>query len=121
MHLISKRAFSAIILNSIIFLIIQMLFDVQLWMFLIFAGILFFCFGLLFGNINAMAMEPMGHVAGIAAAVIGAISSIMSNVIGTSIGQMYNTTLIPMTCAYILLCSIALALLYYAEKQKAQD
>ena len=121
MHLISKRAFSAIIINSIIFLFIQLLFDVQLWMFIIFAGILFFCFGLLFGNINAMAMEPMGHVAGIAAAVIGAISSIMSNVIGTSIGQMYNNTLIPMTCAYILLCSLALALLYYAEKNKAQS
>ncbi|EAQ65463.1 bicyclomycin resistance protein [Marinomonas sp. MED121] len=117
MHLISKRAFSVIILNSIIFLIVQSLVEVQLWMFVIFAGILFFCFGLLFGNINAMAMEPMGHVAGIAAAVIGAISSIMSNIVGTSIGQMYNNTLIPMTLAYILLCSLALALLYYAEKK----
>lgn len=120
MHLISKRAFSVIILNSIIFLIVQSLFEVQLWMFLIFAGILFFCFGLLFGNINAMAMEPMGHVAGIAAAVIGAISSIMSNIVGTSIGQMYNNTLVPMTIAYILLCSLALALLYYAEKKTNQ-
>ena len=117
MHLISKRAFAVIILNSIAFLIVQALFDVQLWMFIIFAGILFFCFGLLFGNINAMAMEPMGHVAGIAAAVIGAISSIMSNIVGTSIGQMYDNTLIPMTMSYILLCSVALALLYYAEAQ----
>lgn len=117
MHLISKRAFSIIIVNAVIFLVIHFLVDVQLWMFLIFAGVLFFCLGLLFGNINAMAMEPMGHVAGIAAAVIGAISSIMSNIVGTSIGQMYNNTLIPMTTAYILLFSIALALLYYAEQQ----
>ncbi len=55
--------------------------------------VLFFCFGLVFGNINAMAMEPMGHVAGIAAAIIGSTSSIMSMSIGTVIGQMYNGTL----------------------------
>ena len=117
MHLISKYAFKAIILNATIFLIVQSVFEVQLWMFLIFAATLFFCLGLLFGNLNAMAMEPMGHVAGIAAAVIGAISSVISNIVGTSIGQMYNNTLIPMSIAYILLCSTALALLYYAEKQ----
>lgn len=121
MHLISKRAFSAIIINALIFLVIQAFVDVQLWMFLIFAGILFFCFGLLFGNINAMAMEPMGHVAGIAAAVIGSISSIMSNIVGTSIGQMYDNTLMPMTISYILLFSVALALLYYAEQQTKKN
>lgn len=117
MHLISKYAFKAIILNALIFLMVQSVIEVQLWMFLIFAAILFFCLGLLFGNLNAMAMEPMGHVAGIAAAVIGAISSVISNIVGTSIGQMYNNTLIPMSIAYILLCSTALALLYYAEQQ----
>ncbi len=31
----------------------------------------FFCSGMLFGNFNAMALEPMGHIAGMAAAISG--------------------------------------------------
>ena len=31
----------------------------------------FFCCGILFGNYNAMAMEPMGRIAGMAAAISG--------------------------------------------------
>ena len=38
----------------------------------------FFTSGMIFGNYNAMAMEPMGHIAGMAAAVSGALSSFMA-------------------------------------------
>ena len=34
----------------------------------------FFCCGILFGNYNAMAMEPVGHIAGMAAAISGTLS-----------------------------------------------
>ncbi len=36
---------------------------------------LFFCIGLLFGNLNAIAMEFLGHNAGIGAAVVGSVST----------------------------------------------
>ena len=79
------------------------------------------CFGLVFGNVNAMAMEPMGHVAGIASAIIGATSSILSMLIGTTIGQMYNGTLIPVTSGFLILGIIALAILQIARTRKAQQ
>src|SRR5690606_7432700 len=44
----------------------------------------------------------------IAAAVIGATSSIMSMVIGTIIGQLYNGTLMPITCGFLILSTISL-------------
>ena len=87
-------------------------------MFVIYASVLFFCFGLVFGNINAMAMEPMGHVAGIAAAIIGSTSSIMSMSIGTIIGQMYNGTLIPVTAGFLIFGSISMAILTFAQNYK---
>lgn len=118
MHLIASRAFKAIILSSLIFFIVQFFITVQLWMFMLYAGSLFFSFGLIFGNLNAMAMEPMGHVAGIASAIIGSTSSIMSLIIGTIIGQLYDGSTLPMTVGFLIMSSLALFLLTYAEKHK---
>jgi len=83
--------------------------------------ILFFCFGLLFGNVNSLAMEPMGHVAGIASAVIGSVSSIMSMSIGTVIGQMYNNTLLPISGGFVIMGTLALCLMYWAEKGRVEE
>lgn len=61
----------------------------------------FFCSGLLFGNFNAMAMEPMGHIAGMAAAISGFLSSLISVVIGGLAGSLYNGTLYPLAFAFL--------------------
>lgn len=118
MEYLCSRATLGIILSSAIFLVIQLLSPPNLWIFLIYLAALFFCFGLVFGNVNAMAMEPMGHVAGIASAVIGATSSILAMVIGTWIGQLYNHTLLPMTCGFLVLGTASLIILNLARQQK---
>jgi MFS transporter, DHA1 family, multidrug resistance protein len=104
------------VITSAIFLALHAITPISLWMFLIFATILFFCFGLIFGNLNAIAMEPMGHVAGIAAAIIGSVSSIISMCIGTAIGQMYNNTLIPITTGFLVLSLLSLIIMRFADK-----
>lgn len=113
---IAFRAIVTVVIASAIFLALHAFVDITLWMFMAYAVIFFFCFGLLFGNINALAMEPMGHVAGIASAVIGSLSSIMSMVIGTLIGQLYNNTLIPITIGFVIVGSLALFIMLWAEK-----
>ena len=120
MQHLSDSAVLGIIVSSAVFLVLHLIIEVQLWMFLSYAAVLFFCFGLVFGNINAMAMEPMGHVAGIAAAIIGATSSIMSMCIGTVIGQMYNGTLIPVTAGFFIFSCISMAILTFAKACKAK-
>ena len=84
-------------------------------MFLIYAAILFFSFGMMFGNLNAIAMEPMGHIAGIASALIGAGSSVISLFLGTMIGQLYDGTLTPVTLGFLGLGIISLAIMRFAE------
>ncbi len=121
MEFLCSRATWGIIGSSSIFLILQLLMPPSLWTFLIYAAVLFFCFGLVFGNVNAMAMEPMGHVAGIASAVIGASSSILSMAIGTAIGQMFNNTLIPMTCGFLFLATFCLVILNLAKQRKLAE
>jgi len=114
--IIAFKAMTVTVLASLVFLILHAFVDISLWMFLIYATVIFFCFGLLFGNVNSLAMEPMGHVAGIASAVIGSISSLMSMGIGTLVGQMYNNTLVPISGNFVLMGGIALGIMYWAEK-----
>ena len=83
---------------------------------MLYACILFLLFGTLFGNLNAIAMEPMGHVAGMASAIIGAASSVLSLILASIIGQLYNGTLIPMTCGFVILCGLAFAMTIYEKK-----
>ncbi len=116
MQHLANLAVWGIISSSALFLLLHLAVEIRLWMFFSYAAVLFFCFGLVFGNINAMAMEPMGHVAGIAAAIIGSTSSMMSMVIGTAIGQMYNGTLLPVTGGFLLFSSISMLILWYAQK-----
>ncbi|OZB15532.1 MAG: multidrug MFS transporter [Rhodobacterales bacterium 34-62-10] len=53
--------------------------------------------GLTVGNLNAIAMEPMAHVAGTAASVIGAISTVSGALIAAPIALVFNGTPLPMT------------------------
>lgn len=121
MEYLCRQATLGIIFSSAIFLALQLITTPNLWLFLAYAAVLFFCFGLVFGNVNAMAMEPMGHVAGIASAVIGASSSIISMIIGTAIGQMYDNTLVPMTCGFLILASLCLVILNFAKQRKLAE
>ncbi len=72
----------------------------------------FFCSGLLFGNFNAMAMEPMGHIAGMAAAVSGALSSFIAVALGTVAGRFYDGTLFPISIAFL---SFGIVSYFFAE------
>lgn len=78
--------------------------------------ITYFCFalffiGLLFGNLNALAMEPLGHIAGIGASVIGFISSTLSVILAIFIGSTYNDTVLPLVLAFAICASMALLLI----------
>lgn len=58
--------------------------------FLIWQTSIFFQAGLSFGNLNAISMEPMGHIAGMAATVISAISTVGAVAISGPIGTRFN-------------------------------
>jgi DHA1 family bicyclomycin/chloramphenicol resistance-like MFS transporter len=71
-----------------------------LWALMIFFLMVFFCVGLLFGNLNALAMEPLGHIAGVGAAVVGALTTTISLLLGILIGQSYNGTVLPLVAGF---------------------
>jgi MFS transporter, DHA1 family, multidrug resistance protein len=62
----------------------------------------FYSAGFIFGNYNAMAMEPMGHIAGMAAAVSGSLSTLVALVFAGIAGRYYNGSLTPVVIAFSL-------------------
>ncbi|SNZ05339.1 multidrug effflux MFS transporter [Cohaesibacter gelatinilyticus] len=64
--------------------------------------LLFFANGILFGNLNSLAMEDVGEIAGIASAIIGAISTFLAMFIAWIIGRFYDETLLPLTVAFVI-------------------
>lgn len=87
-----------------------------LWALMIDLGIVFFCFGMAFGNFNALAMEPLGHIAGVGSAVVGTIMSLMSLVLGTLIGQVYDGTVLPLIGGFAVLGLGSLAIMRWTER-----
>ena len=86
-----------------------------LWQFMAPCMIWFFCMGVVFGNINAMAMEQLGHVAGSAAAVIGTLTTLLAVGLGYVIGGAYDGTLYPMAIGFAVLTTVSIVLTALVE------
>ena len=86
-----------------------------LWLFMTYLMLAFFCVGILFGNQNSLAMEPLGQMAGIGAAVVGSLSTLISMPLGTIIGQSYNGTILPIIVGMAVLAGLAILVVRWAE------
>jgi DHA1 family bicyclomycin/chloramphenicol resistance-like MFS transporter len=71
---------------------------------------LFAMMGLTMGNLNALAMEPVGHIAGLAASVISALATVGSVLLAIPVGLAFDGTALPLLIGVAVLISLALAL-----------
>ncbi|GGE24153.1 MFS transporter [Primorskyibacter flagellatus] len=81
---------------------------VYFWAYVLWQTAIFFQMGLTIGNLNALAMEPLGHIAGLAASVMGAISTVAAGVIATLIAQMFDGTTLPQIGGVLVLLALAI-------------
>jgi DHA1 family bicyclomycin/chloramphenicol resistance-like MFS transporter len=80
-------------------------------LFLIWQFGLFSMAGLTVGNLNAIAMEPMGHIAGMAASVIGSISTVIGASIASPMSLLFDGTPLPLIAIVCVFCTICLLLM----------
>ena len=76
----------------------------------------FFCSGMLFGNFNAMALEPMGHIAGMAAAISGSLSSAIGVFFGAIAGRFYDGSMYPLAFAFFAFGIVAYVFAEWAAR-----
>ncbi|MDG1475535.1 MAG: multidrug effflux MFS transporter [Vicingaceae bacterium] len=112
-----KTAVLAIVFISIIFSLFMHFFtptpSLALFMFYLLTTVFFV--GILFGNLNSMAMEPLGHMAGIGAAIVGSVSTFISVPFGTYIGMQYNGTVAPMVMGFLIFGGLTALAIFVAK------
>ena len=111
---ISITAFSFVFL----FILVQFSGVPPLSYLLLFLIIALFFTGILFGNLNALAMEPLGHVAGVGSSVVGALSTLISVPFGIFIGLSYNNTVFPLTLGFVGMGFLCYLAILWASKKR---
>lgn len=84
--------------------------------FMTFQCLTMFCLGLTGSNFNAMAMEPMGTIAGTASSVQGTISTIGAALISIEVGQHFDGTTLPVTLGFFVCAMLSLMFALFAER-----
>ncbi|MBZ9653389.1 multidrug effflux MFS transporter [Phyllobacterium sp. 2063] len=87
-------------------------------LYLLLFALAMFQFGWIGSNFNALAMEPLGHVAGTASSVLGFMSTAGGGAIGALIGQAFDGTTLPLVMGFFVLSLIALVFVLVAERGK---
>jgi MFS transporter, DHA1 family, multidrug resistance protein len=101
-------------------LVVALLWEETLWSFIILQALTMACFGLVGANASAMAMSPLGHVAGTASALQGLITTVGGALIGLVVGQLFDGTTIPLVACFAIGGALALPVAIWANpKEKA--
>lgn len=88
----------------------------SLWLFMVMQTGSMAMFGFLAANLNTLAIEPLGHIAGTASSAIGFFITVCGALLGFTVGQSFNGTVVPLTLAYVVFGLGALGLVLTAER-----
>ncbi|MCP3687752.1 MAG: multidrug effflux MFS transporter [Gammaproteobacteria bacterium] len=122
MRRLSFTAMFAVTVLSIPFLLLAQYYSGHppFAIFMLYLLIVFFFFGILFGNLNALAMEPLGHVAGLGAALVGSVSTLISVALGALIAGAYDGSIMPLVIGIAVLSVASLISMRWTEEFSAR-
>lgn len=118
MRALSHAALLGFTLASFIWMSASLIGPLPLPLFMLLHAATMFQFGLIAANFNAMAMEPLGHVAGTASSVLGFTQTIGGGIIGAFIGQAFNNSVTPLAVGFFTVAVVALVCVLIAEGGK---
>lgn len=88
----------------------------NLWGFMALQGLTMACFGLASANFGALAMQPLGHVAGTASSVQGTLGTICGALLGLLVGQSFDFSVVPLAAGFAGFGAAALVILAVTER-----
>jgi len=115
-RLISQSAVLALVALSVVHVALVVAGQETLTSYIAFQALSMTCIGLCGSNFGAMAMEPVGHIAGTASSVQGFITSVGAVLVATAIGQAYAGTTLPLAVGYLGIGVAVLGIVYVTEE-----
>jgi DHA1 family bicyclomycin/chloramphenicol resistance-like MFS transporter len=93
----------------------------SLWTFVPLQAATMACFGLIGANAGALAMEPLGHVAGTASSLQGVLTTVGGALIGYAVGQRFDGTTLPLLIGFTTCGALGLAVALWANRDPCRD
>ena len=123
MRPLSKAALAVLVLAAVVFLGAAAAYGgvPPFWSFMAYGMLTFFCLGMLFGNLNAMAMEPLGHIAGVGSAVVGSLSMLIAVPVGVTVGRLYDGTVFALVGGFALLGAVSLTAMRVTARRQLRN
>jgi DHA1 family bicyclomycin/chloramphenicol resistance-like MFS transporter len=118
MRRLSQAALLLFLAISIVWLVLSLVMPISLTLFIVIFTCAMLPFGALGANFNALAMEPLGHIAGTASSVLGFAQTFFGGIIGTIVGQCFNGTVTPLGAGFCIVSAAALAAIMVGENGK---
>ncbi len=117
-----RLAFAACIAYAFISVLYVVLFwsgnNPSIYILLGFFALQFFAVGFLFGNLRALAMQPLGHIAGIGAAINGFLSTVLAVPIANYIGGFVHSSVLPLFIGFSVFGILSLLVFLFLRRQK---
>ncbi|GGE86737.1 multidrug effflux MFS transporter [Stappia taiwanensis] len=88
----------------------------NLYVFTAMLAITLFIFGFIGPSFNAIAMEPLGEIAGTGSSVLGFVTTLAGAFCGFIVGQHYDGTVVPLSLGFATFGAIALGIIFVTEK-----
>ncbi|MCV6824381.1 MULTISPECIES: multidrug effflux MFS transporter [Halocynthiibacter] len=91
------------------------------WLYFLWTASCFLILGFLMGNLTTLALEPMGHIAGITSSIVAGVSTVAAGFIGIPATQMFDGT--PRALAVTVFCCVitSVALMIYLGPRPVDD
>ncbi|MEQ1952553.1 multidrug effflux MFS transporter [Mesorhizobium sp. CN2-181] len=118
MRRLSHAALIGFFLVSLIWLVWSLFGQVPLLVFVALFAAAMFQFGWIGSNFNALAMEPLGHIAGSASSVQGFIQTLGGGLVGAFIGQSFDGTTTPLAAGFCGVAGLGIVMVLIAERGK---
>lgn len=87
-----------------------------LWLFMAMMVAMQFFFSFAISNYNALALDPLGAVAGTASSLIGAFTTLVGTIGGALIGQAFDGTVVPLSAGFFGLSAVTLLIVLWTER-----
>jgi DHA1 family bicyclomycin/chloramphenicol resistance-like MFS transporter len=115
MRFVSHTALAIFLGLSLVLIAVQLAGLANVWVFMVLMAVLFFVFGLVAPNFNALAMEPQGDNAGMASSLVGFLSTAVAAVAAAIIGHMFDDSVLPLGIGFAVLSVLAFAVIAWVE------
>ena len=115
MRRLSHTALVAHLGVSAVLALLGTVISLPLWLGLGGMAVCFFLYGLIMSNFNAIAMQPMGQTAGMAASFTGSYSTAAGALLGTLIAGWFDGTILPLYIGFAVLGFCALLSVFVVE------